>query len=553
MPRYRDRIVGQRRLPGVLPPGRGRVRAPVVGVLSGILTVGLLAPSASAIAAWRQSTGSSLSVSGVAYPGSQITITGSDFGANAKVQLLWDGSANGMPATRTTAQGSFATRTSVPASAVPGPHSVAAATNGRLLPWGADSSSKSGPYASTLVYVQVLSATPAPWPTPTSVTASAPPTPSPAPTPSPTPRPTASPSPTSTPRPTPSPSPTASPSPSPTPRPTATPSPTSTPRPTPSPSPVSTLTPTPAPTPTPVCGTSLQAAINAAATGSTLNLSGCIYDAGATISKPLTLVGAGIRPPSGHMGLVITSGHVTIDAVTITGVQFAAYNSDEMGIYAVGSAASPLDELTIRNSTIGDLGYGGMYLRYVTHFVIQNNTVHDGVYAGIMVLSGLYGQILDNIVQRIGVYGAAANGNNAYGIALSRGVGDLTTDPRSSDIVVSGNTVDTVPTWHAYDTHSGQRITWSGNIARGSRSGIFVTGSGSPSGTVRALDNDINGNTVYGFSGSYWAITSVFSTGGDVLNNTVVSWPAGQEILTTSGGDSEATAIDLTVSGNKVQ
>lgn len=126
---------------------------------------------------------------------------------------------------------------------------------------------------SSLMMVNVLSATtPTPTPTPQPTY-----TPMPTPTPQPTytPRPTPTPQPTNTPRPTPTPQPTSTPTPQPTytprptpttqptntptptprptntPRPTATPRPTNTPRPTPSPQPTSTPTPTPTPTPLP--------------------------------------------------------------------------------------------------------------------------------------------------------------------------------------------------------------------------------------------------------------------------------------------------------------
>jgi hypothetical protein len=68
---------------------------------------------------------------------------------------------------------------------------------------------------------------------------------------------------------------------------------------------------------------------------------------------------------------------------------------------------------------------------------------------------------------------------------------------------------------------------------------------------VRSLDNDVNGNTFYAPTAStHYAITSVYSTGGYVRNNVAVSWPSGYDLLTTSSGDPDATAINLTVSAN---
>jgi Right handed beta helix region len=303
--------------------------------------------------------------------------------------------------------------------------------------------------------------------------------------------------------------------------------------------------PTPPPPPASgSCGSSLQGEINAAATGSTLDLSGCTYTTSATVDKALTLKGATIRPPAGSAGLTVTADNVTLDGLTILGQNSRTYDSGEMGIIARGTASNPVANLRIRNTEVGNFGYGGMNLRFVTNLVVQNNDVHDGVYAGIMILSGATGTVSGNTVERIGVYGAAANSNNAYGIALSQQ--NPATDPPTRDFTVSGNVVTDVPTWHAFDTHGGLRIDWTGNTAKRSRSGFFITGP-------HPQDNAIDGNRVEApANADHYAITSVYSTGGEVKNNTIVGWPAGHAILTTSGGDPAATAVNLVISGNTI-
>jgi parallel beta-helix repeat protein len=329
--------------------------------------------------------------------------------------------------------------------------------------------------------------------------------------------------------------------------------PTASPTAAPTATPVPTATPAPTPTPAPDCGTSLQARINAAASGSVVTLTGCTYATGASISKPLTLVGGTINLAPGAEGLLITSSNVTIDGLHVNGAQSTTFNADEVAIEVEGTAASPISGLSIKNTVLANLGYGGMYVRQASGLTIAGNTVHDAVYAGIMVLSGIGGTISSNVVERIGVYGADANGNNAYGIALTRGGDTLTNDPQSSDVTVLDNTVIDVPTWHGLDTHGGVRITWSGNVTRGCRSGIFVTGSSVGGTAVRSVDNDVNGNTFYApANADHYAITSVYSTGGYIRNNTIVSWPQGHEILTTSSGDPSATALSLTIASNTI-
>jgi hypothetical protein len=45
----------------------------------------------------------------------------------------------------------------------------------------------------------------------------------------------------------------------------------------------------------------------------------------------------------------------------------------------------------------------------------------------------------------------------------------------SADVVVDGNTVETVPTWHVLDTHAGQRISFTNNTVSGAPRALFIT------------------------------------------------------------------------------
>jgi hypothetical protein len=163
-----------------------------------------------------------------------------------------------------------------------------------------------------------------------------------------------------------------------------------------------------------------------------------------------------------------------------------------------------------------------------------------------MVLSADTGSVTNNTIRRIGV-GGTVGVTNAYGIAISSQ--NPSTDAQSTDVMVSGNTIEDVPTWHALDTHAGVRVTFKQNTVRNSRSGIFVTGD---SAGRRSTDCDVDDNDVYAGSTAYWALTVVYATNGYLRNNTIYSWPSGQEILLSSGGDPDAVPINLTVSGNTI-
>ena len=378
------------------------------------------------------------------------------------------------------------------------------------------------------------------------------PAPQTTPTPTTTASPTSDPAVTSTAAPTPTKAPTAAPTP--IKAPTATPTPTKAPTaaPTPTKAPTAAPTPTKAPTPTATpassCGSSLQAKVDAAPSGGTLNLAGCKYTAGATISKPLTLVGATVRPPAGGTGIVVKANDVTLDGLRIIGPQGATYREGEFGITVAASASSPARRLTIRNSEVASFGKAGMWLRYVADLVIEDNEVHDTVYAGIMVISGTGGRISGNTVSRIGVTGAGANSNNAYGIALEdQGL------PVSSDLVVANNLVTDVPTWHALDTHGGHRITFRDNTVRRSSRGLFLTSS-EASGS-KATDITVAGNQIMGpdpVTFNLTPITLYAVDGATFTSNTISGWGSSSPTAAKPYYDYTGKSTGLTASGNTV-
>ena len=119
----------------------------------------------------------------------------------------------------------------------------------------------------------------------------------------------------------------------------------------------------PSPTPIAPCG-SLQARIDAAPSGSLLDLIGCTYTTGATIDKSLTIRGATIRPPFDTAGLVVTADDVTLLELTVAGPQGRSFREDEYGVELRGTVEDPLEDIIIRDSEISDFGYGGIYANH---------------------------------------------------------------------------------------------------------------------------------------------------------------------------------------------
>jgi len=65
-------------------------------------------------------------------------------------------------------------------------------------------------------------------------------------------------------------------------------------------------------------------------------------------------------------------------------------------------------------------GNAAARLNNVTCLTIRGCSISDAVYAGIITTTATDGLIEGCAIERIGVQGASANANNAYGISLSR-------------------------------------------------------------------------------------------------------------------------------------
>ncbi len=96
-------------------------------------------------------------------------------------------------------------------------------------------------------------------------------------------------------------------------------------------------------------GQSIQDAINAAASGDTINIAAGTYTENVMANKPVTLAGAGASTTTisaaGGTAVTITANNVTVDGFTITNP------TGKHGIYAADHS-----NLTITNNTVTDIG-----------------------------------------------------------------------------------------------------------------------------------------------------------------------------------------------------
>ena len=248
-------------------------------------------------------------------------------------------------------------------------------------------------------------------------------------------------------------------------------------------------------------------------------------------------MGAKVNVPANQRGFIVTASNVTLDRLVITGAQATTYSWNEVGILTTGS----ISNLVVRNSTIRTFGNAGMWIGPSTNSRITGSTIEDAVYAGIMVISANGATVDGNVVRRVGVRGAAANSNNAYGIAVSNEGGAV-----STDVVVNGNTVETVPTWHGLDTHAGQRISFTNNTVSGAPRALFIT---SDSYGRNAADVTATGNRFVNPASTIdpKAVTTYATIDVTVTGNTASGWGTGGFF-----NDYQGLSIGLVVSGNSI-
>lgn len=232
--------------------------------------------------------------------------------------------------------------------------------------------------------------------------------------------------------------------------------------------------------------TILQAAIDAASPGATIDLRGVPepYRELLLITKPLTLIGA-----------------------WIDGTAFAS-NASATGIEVRGTS----------------------------DVVLVAPRVEDVRYCGIMVADSLRVTIDDATVRRVDANRQNAN-MNAYGIAVTdRGT------RRSQDVTVRRALVEDVPDWHGLDTHGGIDVRFLDCTVRRTNRAIFVTASTLGGATACEVSRnlcteptprrDVLTKPPYNEVGI--TVVSGCSAFGD--GNVLEGWPAGNAVNVQSGG-----------------
>jgi hypothetical protein len=161
-------------------------------------------------------------------------------------------------------------------------------------------------------------------------------------------------------------------------------------------------------------------------------------------------------PTTASGPLIVTTNDVTIEGRSFTGTKGSGY-----AIHAVGTAADPVRNLTIRNCTTSGFNVA-IWLEHVANVTVENCSIDDAGYAGILALNAIGGRFAGNVIRRVGPQTVWRTGDpeiDAYGIAFEHGA-------LSSDVVVDGNLIEDVPQWQGINAHNGTDLTISNNVVR---------------------------------------------------------------------------------------
>jgi parallel beta-helix repeat protein len=234
----------------------------------------------------------------------------------------------------------------------------------------------------------------------------------------------------------------------------------------------------------------IQAAVNAASSGSTIKVAPAVYDEDVTVSKPLTILGGQVqlRGETGPSTVEFQSAGFTVSAnnVTINGFTLEpnpdSTNAPLFAILAANSARARFTNNVINNS---ELALGGG----VTNSQVANN-------------SG------DFQIEVINATSSAANGNDTFTDNTING-GSVFLSDTATGAVLTGNTVENGGGFE----NIANNVKFVGNTANNNEEGFTDFGGGTETFTKNVADD--NGDTGFDIS----ANGTVSMTGNTATGN----------------------------------
>lgn len=248
----------------------------------------------------------------------------------------------------------------------------------------------------------------------------------------------------------------------------------------------------------------IQTAIDSATTGSCVVFPSGSYkitDA-IVVDKAITLQACGAvtltQFTAGKSAILVESGDVTVDGFTVIGLQYAAHNATENGIYAYGADANNyINNINIENNNVSNFGNAGITLLFVNDFTIGQNKVSNCFAAGIQGLSVSEGTIINNTVDSIIGDGTVGGGlGGVYGVHLSKNNGSVAVYPTTKNVTVISNIVKNCTKWEGFDSHAGAGIKFIGNTSIDNMYGIVLTRYSSGGLDIGPINCVIQGNVI---------------------------------------------------------
>lgn len=292
----------------------------------------------------------------------------------------------------------------------------------------------------------------------------------------------------------------------------------------------------------------------------------------ATISIPAytTVYGYGATLTStSQITMMSFANGGALNGLTLAGPASATYNASGIGVSCQGTNNAPsaptfVNAPVLRDCSITNLGFYGVFFAYVNGGVVERCLVSGVGYAGIAGVS-----CNDTVVDRNYVLniGPGSGPGDAYGIFLDRYNGTSeASDPRSYRCTISNNDVRSVvanaaTNGQGIDTHGGVDFTICGNRVSACQVGIAVTGSSvSSTPTLGPQQVSVVGNVIDGLSVNYGILVSgainggsvvEFATGIVVQGNTILNHGAPNDAL--NGAIFIQGTKGLVLSGNSIR
>jgi hypothetical protein len=189
------------------------------------------------------------------------------------------------------------------------------------------------------------------------------------------------------------------------------------------------------------------------------------------------LLGDGAKFKTNTAGTAITLGDgAKIKNAVVEGPDAAGvYVANNFAVKADGTVGAYLTNIAVEDCEIYGFGQTAVWLQYARDCKVNGNNIHDCGYAGIQGLSFSDSEVRGNNIDSMtpGSGGGAIGSSVAYGVHITRNAAKSLVDaPRSSNVIVSGNTVSGVVTWEGLDTHGGFGIVFDSNTVNNCWIGI---------------------------------------------------------------------------------